>query len=77
MKKLIKLTSIIQNVNPVLAIYPPPSTKESKYQVEILDVEIWLLDTFSLYVSIFNFDNSESVKAIFAYFTKKIKNQKN
>ena len=76
MKKLIKLTSIIQNINPVLAIYPHPSAKESKYQVEILDVEIWLLDIFSLYVSIFNFDNSESVKAIFAYFTKKIKNPK-
>ena len=71
--KLIDLTNILHNINSVKVILPPPTSKKGdKYLIEILDVEIWLLDTFALYVSIFNFNDIDLVKEVFVYFSKVI-----
>ena len=77
--KLIDLTAMLQNVNVVKVIKPRPIyNKGSKYKVEILDVELWLLDVFALFISIFNFDDVDLVKEVFTYFSKVIlkKNKK-
>ena len=78
--KLIDMTSLLHNINSIKVIFPPPTTNQGeKYILEILDVEIWLLDILSLYISIFNFDNIDLVKEVFTYFSKviqkKIKNE--
>ena len=73
LSRLIDLAALLQNINPIKVIYPPPSTNQGfKYVIELLDVEIWLLDIFALYVSIFNFDDNNLVKEIFSYFSKVI-----
>ena len=75
--RLIDMTALLHNINPISA-----STKsyvdaflfgEEKFQIDILDIEIWLLDTFALFVSIFNFNDEDLVKEIFTYFSKAIK----
>ena len=78
--KLIDMTSLLHNINSIKVIFPPPPTNQGeKYILEILDVEIWLLDILSLYISIFNFDDNNLVKEVFTYFSKviqkKIKNE--
>ena len=68
--KLIDMTAIIHNINPVKVIFPPPNkAQDSKYLVDIINVEIYLLDTFSLYISILNFnDNNINKRNIFIFF---------
>ena len=69
--KLIELTALIHNANKVKVIFPPPDYKVSdKYLIELLDVELWLLDILSMYISIFNFENSILVKEVFVYYSK-------
>ena len=77
--KLIDLTALVHNANKVKVIFPPPINKISdKYLIELLDVELWLLDVLSMYISIFNFSNSSLVKEVFTYYSKVIqKNTKN
>ena len=76
--KIIKLACRLHNANTVEAILPRPKTdKEFKYIMELLDVELWLLDIFALLVSIFNFDDINLVKTVFAYFSKKILEREN
>ena len=70
--KLIDLTALVHNANKVKVIYPRPSKKPDKYLIELLDVELWLLDILSIYISIFNFGNSSLVKEVFAYYSKVI-----
>ena len=75
--KLIDMVALLHNINPIKVITPRPETKqEYKFLVDILDIEIWLLDIFSLYVTLFNFDNIDIVKQVFSYFTKAIQNPK-
>ena len=78
--RLIDMTALLHNINPITA-----SSKaydyaflfiENRFQIDILDIEIWLLDTFALYVSIFNFNDEDLVKEIFTYFSKAIKKQR-
>ena len=71
--KLIDLTAMIHSANKVKVIYPPPTTKQAdKYLIELLDVELWLLDILSIYISIFNFENTSLVKEVFVYYSKAI-----
>ena len=69
--KLIDMAALIQNINPITNDDSP--NDEPKFQVHLLDIEIWLLDIFALYVSIFNFNDEDLVKEIFTYFSKVIK----
>ena len=75
--KLIDLMILLQNYNSVKVIFPHPPFKKNKYIIDLLDAELWLLDIFSGFISIFNFEDSKNVKEIFQYFSKKINNNKN
>ena len=71
--KLIDLTAMIHGANKVKVLYYVSGAKrEDKYLIELLDVELWLLDILSIYISIFNFENSNLVKEVFAYYSKAI-----
>ena len=71
--KLIDMTAIIHNINPVKGIFHPPNkAQDSKYLLDIIYEEIYLLDTFSLYISILNFNDNNLIKEIFSYFSKLI-----
>ena len=70
--RLIDLTALIHNANKV-KVLPHPKNKESDlYLIELLDVELWLLDILSMYISIFNFGDDNLVKEVFAYYSKVI-----
>ena len=71
--KLIDMTALLQNINPIKASNKSNLDPQPKFLIELLDIEIWLLRIFSLYVSIFNFNDEASVKEIFTYFSKLIK----
>ena len=75
--QLIELMNFLQNINPIESIYPHPKFKSDRYNIDLLDAELWLLDIFSSYVSIFNFESKNNVKDVFQYFSKKICNKKN
>ena len=76
--RLIDLAAMIHNLNIVKVIKPRPSTNQGyKYKVDILDVELWLLDIIALFFSIFNYNDTELVKEVFAYFSKVILKNKN
>ena len=80
--RLIDLASIFHNVNPVKVILPRPTTNQGfKYVSDLLEIEKNLLEILSIFISVFNFDNNDSVKEIFNYFSKtiqeKIKNELN
>ena len=52
--KLIDIAVLLQNINSVEIIKPRPTlNKGFKYSVELLDVEMWLLDIFAVYFTIF------------------------
>ena len=71
--KIIKLICLMHNVNSIKALFPHPLlAQEDKYIIHLLDAEIWLLDIFSAYVSIFDFSSINLVKEVFNYFSKKI-----
>ena len=75
--QLIDLMGFLQNINSVKAIFPHPAKKpDSKYNIDLLDAELWLLDIFSAYISIFNFESNNLVKEVFQFFSKKINNKK-
>ena len=74
--QLIDLMCFLQNINSVKSIFPHPKFQAEKYNIDLLDIELWLLDIFSFYISIFNFESSHLVKEIFQYFSKKINNKK-
>ena len=71
--KLIDLTMILHNINPIKTSPSVDILSGTKFIVELLDIEIWILDIFALYVSIFNFNDEDLVKEIFTYFSKAIK----
>ena len=80
--RLIDLLSIFHNFNPIKVIFPRPTTNQDfKYNMDLLEIEKNLLEIYSTSISIFNFDNNDSVKEIFNYFSKliqeKIKNELN
>ena len=75
--QLLEIMSFLQNINSIEVIYPHPKFKSDKYNIDLLDCELWLLDIFSSYVSIFNFESNNLVKEVFQYFSKKINNKKN
>ena len=80
--KLIDMLSILHNANPVKVIFPHPDKNQGfKYEIELLNIELNTLGIFSLFTSIFNFDNNDLVKNVFHYFSKiineKIKNELN
>ena len=71
--KLIDITALLHNVNPVKVVFPPPEEDlEAKFMPEILDIELDILDIFSFFASIFNFDDNSLVKEVFSYFSKVI-----
>ena len=74
--KLIDLTAMIHNLNIVKVEKPRPYNLPSKYKVDILDVELWLLDIFAIYASLFNYNDVELVKEVFTYFSKVIQKHK-
>ena len=74
--QLLELMGFLQNINSIETISPPPKFKSDGYNIDLLDAELWLLDIFSSYVSIFNFESNNLVKEVFQYFSKKINNKK-
>ena len=75
--QLINLICFIHNINPIKVIFPKPkSFQEDKYNINLLDVELWLLDIFSVYISLFDFSSNNLVKEVFSHFSKKINNKK-
>ena len=71
--KLIDIAVLLQNINSVEIIKPRPTlNKGFKYSVELLDVEMWLLDIFAVYFTIFNYNNHNYVKELFTYFSNAI-----
>ena len=75
--QLIDLLCFLHNINSVKVIEPHPSVKQgNKYIIHLLDAEIWLLDIFAAYITIFDFSSNNLVKDVFSYFSKKINNSK-
>ena len=75
--QLIDLICFIHNINSIKVFFPHPTlAQEDKYNIHLLDAEIWLLDIFSVYISIFDFSSNNLVKDVFSHFSKKINNKK-
>ena len=74
--QLIEAMSILQNINPIKAIFPHPVFQSDKFNMDLLDVELWLLDIYASFISIFNFESNNLVKDVFQLFSKKINNKK-
>ena len=74
--KLIDLMSEFHNINPVESDTFSLLPKGSKFIIELLDIELWILDIFALFVSIFNFNDVNLVKDVFTYFSKIIRKEK-
>ena len=66
----------LQNINSIESIFPHPIFKYEAFNLDLIDSELFLLDTFSIFISIFNFDSTNLVKEVFQYFSKKITNKK-
>ena len=78
--KLIDMISMFHNANPIKAIFPLPKYNQGfKFEIDSLNIELNILSLFSLYISIFNFDNNVLIKKVFLYFSQiiqeKIKNE--
>ena len=75
--QLIDLLCFLHNINSVKVIIPHPKVFQSdKYNIDLLNSELWLLDIFSTFISIFDFSSINLVKEVFQYFSKKINNKK-
>ena len=75
--QLVDIMSFLQNINSVKVIFPHPAKKpDIKYNIDLIDAELWLFDIFSSYISIFNFESNNLVKEVFQFFSKKINNKK-
>ena len=78
--KLIDMISMLHNINPIKAIFPRPQNNQGfKFENDLLNIELDMLDIFGLYISIFNFDNNDLIQKIFLHFSQiiqeKIKNE--
>ena len=74
--QLIETLSFLQNINPIKVIFPHPVFQSDKYNIDLLDAELWLLDIYASFISIFNFESNNLVKDVFQFFSKKITNKK-
>ena len=73
---LIDTICYLHNLNSVKPIVPHPIFKKDIYNIDLIDSELFLLDVFSILISIFNFESEHLVKEVFEYFSKKINNKK-
>ena len=54
------MISMLHNINPIKTIFPRPQNNQGfKFENDLLNIELDMLDIFGLYISIFNFDNND------------------
>ena len=71
--KIIDLINYIHNFNVARSVVPAPLVDlEPRFFPNLLEIEIKLLGIFSFFISIFNFNDNDSVKSVFSYFSKMI-----